>query len=260
MINLADAAVLAKEWALSAGKMQKKKLHTESFKVNTKSTKTDLVTEVDLFSEDMIRAKIEKNYPEHNIVGEESDDKDNKSDYTWVIDPLDGTNNYASAYPIYCVSIALKYKSEIVLGVIYIPELDEIYSAIKGKGAYKSGEEIKISNKKKLSSALVSTGFPYDKKDSAMDNLDPFNEILKKIRGVRRSGSAAFDLISIASGRIDAFWEFKLKEWDYAAGKLIVEEAGGEFYQTEINGAPLAIAGSSELLNKIKSIIEEIYL
>ena len=117
MINLADAVVLAKEWALSAGKMQKKKLQTESFKVNTKSTKTDLVTEVDLFSEDMIKAKIEKNYPEHNILGEESGNTNKESDYTWVIDPLDGTNNYASAYPIYCVSIALKYKSEIVLGV-----------------------------------------------------------------------------------------------------------------------------------------------
>ena len=259
MINLADAVLLAKEWALSAGKMQKKKLQTESFKVNTKSTKTDLVTEVDLFSEDMIKAKIEKNYPEHNILGEESGNTNKESDYTWVIDPLDGTNNYASAYPIYCVSIALKYKSEIVLGVIYVPELDEIYSAIKGKGAYKSGEEIKISNKNKLSSALISTGFPYDKKDSEIDNLAPFNKILKKIRGVRRSGSAAFDFISIASSRIDAFWEFKLKEWDYAAGKLIVEEAGGKFYQTEINGSPLVISGSNELVEKIKSIIEKIY-
>src|SRR6056297_412767 len=128
--------------------MQKEKLKNESFKVNTKSTLTDLVTGIDLLSEDMIRAKIEKNYPEHNIMGEESDFADKNSKYTWVIDPLDGTNNYASAYPIYCVSIALKYEDEVVMGVVYIPELDEVYSAIKGKGAYKSGTAVNISKKK----------------------------------------------------------------------------------------------------------------
>ncbi len=260
MISLVDAAVLAKEWALNVGKMQKEKLKNESFKVNTKSTLTDLVTEIDLLSEDMIRAKIEKNYPEHNIMGEESDFADKNSKYTWVIDPLDGTNNYASAYPIYCVSIALKYEDEVVMGVIYIPELDEIYSAIKGKGAYKSGTAIKISQKTALNSALVATGFPYDKKDSKINNLEPLNKILTEIRGLRRSGSAAFDLLSVASGRIDAYWEFKLKEWDLAAGELLVREAGGEVYQTEIEDAPLLIAGSSELVAELRRIIEGIYL
>lgn len=260
LINLADAAVLAKEWALNVGKMQKEKLKEASFKVNTKSTMTDLVTEIDLLSEDLIRAKIKKNYPEHNIMGEESDYHDQASKYTWVIDPLDGTNNYASGYPIYCVSIALKYESEVVMGVIYIPELDEIYSAIKDKGAYRSGKAINISQKSKLSSALVATGFPYDKKDSRINNLEPLNAIVKQIRGLRRSGSAAFDLVSVAGGRIDAFWEFKLKEWDYAAGELLVREAGGEVYQTEIAEAPLLIAGSRELVRQLKEIIETIYL
>jgi len=135
---------------------------------------------------------------------------------------------------IFNLSIALKYKNEIVLGVIYVPEFDEIYSAIRGRGAYKSGTKINISYKTALSQSLVATGFPYDKKDSKIDNLAPFNKILKQIRGIRRSGSAAFDLVSVAAARIDAVWEFKLKEWDYAAGKLLVEEAGGEFYKTEI--------------------------
>jgi myo-inositol-1(or 4)-monophosphatase len=260
LINLVDAAVLAKEWAINVGKMQKEKLKKESFKVETKSTLTDLVTEIDLLSEDMIRAKIEKSYPEHNILGEESDYADKKSKYTWVIDPLDGTNNYASSYPIYCVSIALKYENEVVLGVIYIPELDEVYSAIKGKGAYKSGTAIKISHKTALNNSLVATGFPYDKKESKIDNLEPLNKILKNIRGLRRSGSAAFDLISVASGRIDAYWEFKLKEWDFAAGELLVREAGGEVYKSEIEGAPLLIAGSKELVAELRGIIEEIYL
>ena len=260
MLNLANTAVLAKEWALNVGKMQKEKLKKESFKINTKSTLTDLVTEIDLLSEDMIRAKIEKHFPEHNILGEESDYADKNSKYTWVIDPLDGTNNYASAYPIYCVSIALKYEEEAVMGVIYIPELDEIFSAIKGKGAYKSGKKISISHKTALNSALIATGFPYDKKETKIDNLAPLNRILKEIRGIRRSGSAAFDLISVASGRIDAFWEFKLKEWDYAAGKLLVEEAGGKIYQTEVKETPLFIAGSKELVDKLRNIIEEINL
>jgi len=154
----------------------------------------------------------------------------------------------------------LKYKNEIVLGVIYVPEFDEIYSAIKDKGAYKSGTPITISYKTALRHSLVATGFPYDKKESKIDNLAPFNKILKEIRGVRRSGSAAFDLVSVAGAKIDAVWEFKLKEWDYAAGKLLVEEAGGEFYETEIKGASLIIAGSKELVAELRKIIEEVYL
>jgi len=260
LINLVDAAVHAKEWAINVGKMQKEKLKKENFNVETKSTITDLVTEIDLLSEDMLRAKIEKSYPEHNIMGEESDYEDKKSKYTWVIDPLDGTNNYASSYPIYCVSIALKYENEVVMGVIYIPELDEVYSAIKDKGAYKSGTAIKISHKTALNNSLVATGFPYDKKESKIDNLEPLNKILKNIRGLRRSGSAAFDLVSVASGRIDAYWEFKLKVWDFAAGELLVREAGGEVYKSEIGGAPLLIAGSKELVAELRGIIEEIYL
>ena len=258
MINLADTLLFIKKAVINVGKMQKEKLQKESFKINTKSTLTDLVTEIDLLSEDMLKAKIEKRFPEHNILAEESDYADNDSKYTWVIDPLDGTNNYANAYPIYCISIALKYEDEVVMGVIYIPELDEIYSAIKGKGAYKSGTAINISHKSSLKSALIATGFPYDKNQLKIDVLVPFNKIIRKIRGIRRSGSAAFDLLSVASGKIDAFWEFKLKEWDYAAGKLLIEEAGGEVYQTEIKGIPLFIAGSRELVRKLRDNIEEI--
>ncbi|SIQ23659.1 inositol monophosphatase family protein [Halanaerobium kushneri] len=259
MINLVDALALAKEWALDVGKIQKEKLKKENLEINTKSTLTDLVTEIDLLSEKMIREKIEDNYPAHNILGEENDYADKKSKYTWIIDPLDGTNNYASGYPIYSVSIALKYKGEVVLGVVYIPELDEIYSAIKGRGAYKSTKKINISKKSVLSNSLVATGFPYDKKVSRIDNLEPLNRILKEIRGLRRSGSAAFDLVSVACGRIDAYWEFKLKEWDFAAGELLVKEAGGEVYKTEIEGEPLFITGSKELVNQLKTIIEVIY-
>lgn len=141
-----------------------------------------------------------------------------------------------------------------------MPELDELYSAVKDQGAYFSGTPINVSQKNNLSSALIATGFPYDKKDAKINNLSPFNTILKEIRGVRRSGSAAFDLLSVASGKIDAFWEFKLKEWDYAAGSLLVEEAGGLVYQTVLAGAPLLIAGNKELVARLKEIIENNYL
>lgn len=260
LINLAETVVLVKKWAKNVGELQKEKLKEASFEVNTKSTATDLVTEIDLLSEKMIRKEIEKKYPDHNILGEENEYTDNNSNYTWVIDPLDGTNNYANAYPIYAVSIALKYENEVVLGVIYVPELDELYSAVKDQGAYFSGTPINVSQKNNLSSALIATGFPYDKKDAKINNLSPFNTILKEIRGVRRSGSAAFDLLSVASGKIDAFWEFKLKEWDYAAGSLLVEEAGGLVYQTVLAGAPLLIAGNKELVARLKEIIENNYL
>lgn len=259
LIDLEKALVTVKKIAVNVGKMQKEKLKKKNFKINTKSTISDLVTEIDLLSEEMIRSEIKKSYPKHNIKGEESDFEDKESDYTWVIDPLDGSNNYANSYPIYCVSIALQYKNEEVIGVIYVPEFNEIYSAIKGKGAFKSGTSIQISNKTSLQQSLIATGFPYDKKKSTLDNLAPFNKILKKVRGVRRSGSAAFDLVTVAAAKIDAFWEFKLKEWDYAAGKLLVKEAGGEIYQTKIEGAPLLIAGNEVLVNELRAIIENIY-
>lgn len=259
MINLEEVSDLAKKWALKIGDLQKEKLEKKEFKVNTKSTSTDLVTEIDLLSEKMIRKEIKANFPQHNILGEERDYTDNNSDYTWVIDPLDGTNNYANAYPIYCVSIALKKENETLVGVIYVPELDELYSAIRGAGAYKGTNKIYVSQKAELNSALIATGFPYDKNSSKINNLAPLNSILPQLRGIRRSGSAAFDLCSVASNRIDAFWEFKLKEWDYAAGILIIKEAGGEIYQTEIAEEPLLIAGSKKLVTKLRQEIEPIY-
>lgn len=260
MINLEEVAALVKKWAREIGDLQKEKLTKKNFKVKTKSTKTDLVTEIDLLSEKIIREKIKAKFTQHNILGEESHYTDNKSSYTWVIDPLDGTNNYANAYPIYAVSIALKKENKTLVGVIYLPELDEMYSAIRGKGAYKGDSKIYISQKSELETALIATGFPYDKNDSKINNLAPLNIILPQLRGIRRSGSAAFDLCSVASSQIDAFWEFKLKEWDYAAGLLIIKEAGGEVYQTEIEKSPLLIAGSKELVSKLRQKIEPIYI
>ncbi|RQD78963.1 MAG: inositol monophosphatase, partial [Halanaerobium sp. MSAO_Bac5] len=214
MLDLNKASSLAKKWALEVGQIQRERFKESDFETTTKSSSADLVTEVDILSENMIKNNIEKEYPEHNIIGEEQGDRKKASDYTWIIDPLDGSNNYSMGYPIYGISIALKFKDQIVMGVIYLPEQDEIYSAIKNKGAFRGSEAIKVAEKKELEQATVSTGFPYDKKDSELDNLLPFSKIVKNSRGVRRSGSAAFDLISVACGRTDLFWEFKLAEWD----------------------------------------------
>ena len=259
MIDLEEASLLAKQWALEVGQIQREKFKQSDFETKTKSSSADLVTEVDILSEDIIKNNIEKNYPEHNIIGEEQGDSKKESNYTWIIDPLDGSNNYSMGYPIYGISIALQVNQEIVLGVIYLPEQDEIYSAVKGKGAFRAAELIKVAEKKELEQATVSTGFPYDKKDSKLDNLIPFNKIVKNSRGVRRSGSAAFDLISVACGRTDLFWEFKLAAWDIAAAKIIIKEAGGTVFEAQVNDAPLIIVGSRELVEIVKAIISELY-
>ncbi|MCC3144085.1 inositol monophosphatase [Halanaerobium sp. Z-7514] len=259
MLDLNKASSLAKKWALEVGQIQRERFKESDFETTTKSSSADLVTEVDILSENMIKNNIEKEYPEHNIIGEEQGDRKKASDYTWIIDPLDGSNNYSMGYPIYGISIALKFKDQIVMGVIYLPEQDEIYSAIKNKGAFRGSEVIKVAEKKELEQATVSTGFPYDKKDSELDNLLPFSKIVKNSRGVRRSGSAAFDLISVACGRTDLFWEFKLAEWDIAAAKIIIKEAGGTVFEAQVKAAPLIIVANRKLVEIVKSIISELY-
>jgi len=258
LINIDQTLEFAKNMAEEAGKIQRSRFR-ENFEVNTKSSDSDLVTEVDIECEKIIRKKIGEYYPEHSILGEEEGKDDKNSDYIWVVDPLDGTNNYASGYPIYSVSIALKYRGELIIGVIYLPERDEMYYAAKDKGAFLDGERLNVSAEKLLSRSLLATGFPYDKYESDLDNFAPCTVITKQARGIRRSGSAAFDLVCAASGIIEAVWEFKLKEWDTAAGKLLITEAGGRVYESKVNGASLIIAGNSTIVDKIKDIISNIY-
>lgn len=259
MLDLNKAEKLAKKWAREVGEIQKEKLAKINLEINKKSTNSDLVTEIDFLSEDILKENIKKEFSEHNILSEESDYENNNSKYTWVIDPLDGTNNYANSYPIYSVSIALKSEDDVILGIVYVPELDRMYSAVKDKGAYENKRRLKISQKKLLSDSIAATGFPYDKKEAKIDNLIPFNKILKKVRGIRRSGSAAFDIISVAKGSLDVFWEFKLSEWDYAAARLLITEAGGVFYETKIEDSSLIIAGNKFLVEEVKNILADIY-
>jgi myo-inositol-1(or 4)-monophosphatase len=186
----------------------------------------DLVTEADRNSEKLIRERIKAKWPSHDILGEEQGLVDTGSYYRWYIDPLDGTTNFAHSFPVFCVSMGLEHKGRMVAGVVYDPTRDEMFSAEQGSGAFLNGEPIHVSKIADLNECLVATGFPSYKRHKN-PNIHFYHQITLRTHGVRRAGSAAIDLCYVASGRLEAFWEFNLNSWDTAAGVLIVEEAGG---------------------------------
>jgi myo-inositol-1(or 4)-monophosphatase len=217
-----DVAVAA---ARAAGALQRQRLGGE-LAVSLKGS-VDLVTEVDSQSEEIIVAAIRAAFPDHNILGEEGVYAATSSPCRWIIDPLDGTTNYAHGFPWFAVSIALEREGEIVVGVVYHPMLDEMYTAIRGKGAFLNDRPLRVSSSATLKTSLLSTGFPYDRTLDNENNFDNFFAFTMASRGVRRAGAAALDLACVAAGRLDGFWECKLKPWDVAAGMLLVQEAGG---------------------------------
>jgi myo-inositol-1(or 4)-monophosphatase len=195
-----------------------------------KKGEINLVTEADLASEKLIIERIKSYYPKHSILAEESGDAvliDGENRWKWIIDPLDGTTNYAHGYPCFCVTIALEHKDEIVIGVTFDPTRDELFSAEKRNGASLNNKPIRVSETENLSDSLIVTGFPYDFANRS-NFAENFTEMLLKSRGVRRDGSAAIDMAYVACGRFDGFWEEGLNPWDVAAGVLIIEEAGGQ--------------------------------
>ncbi len=187
----------------------------------------NLVTEMDMRSERVIVEMLRKAFPGHGIIAEEETRIPNSSGYTWIIDPLDGTTNYAHGYPCFSVSIALESAREVIAGVVYDPMRNELFCASAGSGAYLNDKKIRVSPVTVLIQSLLATGFPYDRKESEKNNMNYFHDLLMASQEVRRDGSAALDLCSVAAGRFDGFWELKLKPWDVAAGSLIVREAGG---------------------------------
>lgn len=259
MIDLNEAINLVKEWAYRAGEAQKDNYEKKDLKISTKSSKIDLVTEIDDLSEKIILEGIKKEYPDHDILSEESDFKKTDSDYLWIIDPLDGTTNYAQGLPIFAVSIALEFRGEIVLGVVYNPILDEMFSAVEGKGAYLNDEKIKIGNKDKLIESVIATGFAYDRASSEDSNIGNLSRILPKVRGIRRMGAAAYDLASVACGRLDGYWEFNLSVWDVAAGILLIREAGGKVIDIEGGENVSVIAGNENIIKLINDEIKSCY-
>jgi myo-inositol-1(or 4)-monophosphatase len=198
----------------------------------------DLVTEVDLASERLIKNLVLTHYPRHTVLGEESGETGSSSDseYRWIVDPLDGTTNYAHGYPCFNVSIALHRAGEPLLGVVYDPMRDELFVAERGSGALLNNRRIRVSTTAPLTNALLSTGFPYDFTERYFTNLERFRDFSLNAQGVRRDGSAALDLCYVACGRFDGFWEAGLKVWDSAAAAIVIAEAGGRL--TDYSGRP----------------------
>ena len=205
----------------------------------------DLVTHVDKRSEQLIVEWLNSRFPHHSILAEEGTEMQRSEEFRWVIDPLDGTTNYAHDYPLFAVSVAMEQNSQLIVGVVYNPVSEELFVAEKGNGAYLNGRKIQVSQVDKLRQALVSTGFPYELFKDLDDAMSYFISFMKTAQGVRRDGSAALDLCYLAMGRTDGFWERKLKPWDSAAGALIVLEAGGTV--TDFHGNDFSIYGD-ELL------------
>ena len=188
----------------------------------------NLVTEVDHLSEKVIVDYLHKNFKEHAILTEEIYSLKKDSEFQWLVDPLDGTTNYSHGFPVFCISIGLSWRKEIILGLVYQPLLKEMFVVEKGKGAFCNRMKLAVSTTKELNKSLLATGFPYDIRTSPYNNLDHFCNFAVSAQAVRRAGAAALDLAYTAAGRFDGFWEFKLSPWDVAAGILLVEEAGGK--------------------------------
>lgn len=202
----------------------------------------DLVTAADRASEALIRERISAQFPRHDVLGEEQGLNDRGGEYRWYVDPLDGTTNFAHGYPVFCVSLGLEQRAadsaRRIAAVVYDPTRDEIFSAERGKGARMNGQPICVSKVSQLKESLVATGFPSHKRHKN-PNIYFYHQITLHTHGVRRAGSAALDLCSVACGRFDGFWEFNLNPWDTAAGVLIIEEAGGKV--TRFDGSAFQI-------------------
>ncbi len=246
---------LIKPTILEVGEYQRKKFRSPTLQVETKSNVSDLVTEVDKHSENLLVAAIQKHFPDHQILGEETGAHAGASDYRWVIDPLDGTANYAAGIPVFCVSVALQKAEKTILGIVYMPYLNEYYWAEPGKGAWLGERRLQVKPFQALNRCILGTGFPYDKDTHPDNNVNNAGQLIPKIRGFRRIGAAAYDLCLVAGGALDGYWEKCLKLWDIAAGQLIVEEAGG-VVEGFCEGRPIAlVAGSKELVQQLKTIL-----
>ncbi|MFC1852771.1 inositol monophosphatase family protein [candidate division CSSED10-310 bacterium] len=198
---------------------------------------TDLVTEMDRQAESIILTILRDRFPDHGILSEEKGRiKQNREKFLWLIDPLDGTTNYAHGFPWYAVSIALQEDNTVIAAVVYHPEMEELFSATRGGGAFLNKQKIAVSQQTALGQSLLATGFPYNIQQKSEKNIENFTALLLQSQGIRRAGAAALDLCYTACGRFDGFWEFGLAPWDTAAGSLILTEAGGTI--TTFHGKP----------------------
>jgi len=197
----------------------------------------NIVTDMDRRSEAAIVTFLHRQFPDHTILSEEGQGHEGRGEARWIVDPLDGTTNYAHGFPFFSVAIAFEERGALRCGVIYDPLRGEWFTAVQGGGAFVNDEPIQVSETDRLEEALLCTGFPYDIKESPENNINHFRDFSLRAQAVRRPGSASLDLAYVAAGRLDGFWEFKLKPWDMAAGALLVQEAGGT--TTDFGGNPL---------------------
>jgi myo-inositol-1(or 4)-monophosphatase len=229
---------VAADAALISGRIQKSRLGT-NIGIENKG-ELDLVTEVDRACEAAILARLRRSFPTHDVVAEESAPSLSGSDYVWYVDPLDGTTNYAHNYPFFCTSIGLTKKGVVVACAVYDAVKDELFTAARGRGATCNGVPLKVSASVELMRSVFLTGFPYDLRDDVRHTLRLFERFLHHARALRRDGAAALDLAYLAAGRIDGYFEERLKPWDVLAGSLLVEEAGGRV--SRFDGAPIGLS------------------
>jgi len=227
----------AREAAEAAGRLLRRGLD-EAKEIGYKGA-VDLVTNFDGLAQELIVGRISSAYPRHAFLAEEGLRPGGPAEFLWVIDPLDGTTNFAHRLPVFAVSIGLVHRGEPVMGVVFDPVRQDMFTAVAGGGAFLGGRRIRVSDVSDLDRSLLATGFPYDIRESPVNNLDHFQNFCLRAQAVRRCGSAALDLCYLACGRFDGFWELKLKPWDVAAGALIVTEAGGRV--SDIDGGRFRI-------------------
>jgi myo-inositol-1(or 4)-monophosphatase len=211
-------------------------------KTITYKGEVDLVTESDRRSEELVVSRLKKHFPDHGIVAEEGSGTATSTKYCWHVDPLDGTTNFAHGYPCFAVSIGLVEDSKPIVGVVFNPVANELFAAVRGEGAFLNEKRIRVSAVETLANSLVATGFPTHLRKKS-SNMEYYWQFTLRTHGVRRDGSAALDLCSVACGRFDAYWEFGLSSWDTAAGVLLVEEAGGTV--SDLTGQPYGLGGPS---------------
>ena len=260
-MNYLDIAIKA---AGEAGRIHKKYFQS-NFKIKTKASTFDLLTVADTQAEEAVVSLIKKHFPEHNFLAEEYSYKKTGSEYTWIIDPLDGTNNFACGLPIFCVSVALAYKDEVIVGCVYDVMRNELFYAQRHKGAFLNGRRIRVNSAGTLKKSLLITGFYYSRGKEMVQTLEAIKKFhFAHIIGIRRLGAAALDLCYVASGRAAGFWEFELSPWDFAAGGLLIEEAGGKITGRCQEEVPLTkkyfiVASNSKVHRQMLSVINQAY-
>lgn len=257
-----DYRAVAVQAALKAGEVHKK-YFGKSYSVRTKGVPFDLLTSADTEAEKAVVALIRKNFPGHNFFAEENRYPKTGSGYTWVIDPLDGTNNFACGIPVFCSSVALIHDDEVVAGAVYDVMRNELFCAAKNKGAFLNGKRIRVNAARTFSKALFITGFYYSRGKEMEETLETIRRFfLRRVLGIRRFGAAALDLCYVACGRAAGFWEFELSPWDFCAGKLLIEEAGGRVTGKTGDSIPLMqkgfiVASNGTIHRRMLGIINE---